>query len=142
VADALQDVTETELDSRPSPEKWSAREIVHHLADSEMRGAIRLRQLLAEDAPAIAAYDEAEYARRLFYDRPIDSALVAFRAARETSAQILDRLNEAQWAREGTHPQHGAFSVTKWLSVYAVHAHNHADQIRRARAAAGSAARG
>jgi hypothetical protein len=142
VADALQGVTDAELDTRPAPEKWSAREIVHHLADSEMRSAIRLRQLIAEDEPTIAAYDQEEYARRLFYDRPIEASLQAFRAARETSAQILDRLDEAQWARQGTHPEHGAFGVTKWLALYAPHAHNHADQIRRARAMARSGARG
>jgi hypothetical protein len=136
VAEALQSATDAELDARPAPDKWSAREIVHHLADSEMRSAMRLRQLIAEEQPVIAAYDQEEYARRLFYDRPIDGSLQAFRAARDTSAQILDRLDEAQWSREGTHTESGAYSVTKWLTIYATHAHNHADQIRRARASA------
>jgi len=57
-----------------APGKWSAREIVHHLADSEMTSAIRLRRLLAEDKPVINGYDEAECARRLHYDRPIEGS--------------------------------------------------------------------
>ena len=57
VAEALSGATEAELDAHPAPGKWSAREIVHHLADSEMTSAIRLRLLLAADRPSIAGYD-------------------------------------------------------------------------------------
>ena len=137
VADAVQGATEAELDARPAPAKWSAREIVHHLADSEMTSAVRLRVLLAEDNPAIKGYDEAEFARRLYYDRPIAASLDAFRTARLTTAELLDRMTDAEWAREGTHTQHGRYAVEDWLRIYADHAHNHADQIRRARASAG-----
>jgi hypothetical protein len=137
VADAVQGATEAELDARPAPAKWSAREIVHHLADSEMTSAVRLRLLLAEDKPAIKGYDEAEFARRLYYDRPIAASLDAFRTARLTTAELLDRMTDVEWAREGTHTQHGRYAVEDWLRIYADHAHNHADQIRRARASAG-----
>jgi hypothetical protein len=136
VADALDGATETELDARPAPEKWSAREIVHHLADSEMTSAIRLRKLLAEDQPVITGYDEAEFARRLYYDRPLDASLAAFAAARASTAEILTRMSEAEWRRRGTHSDSGAYGVERWLEIYADHAHNHADQIRRARASA------
>jgi DinB superfamily len=136
VAAAVAGASEVELDARPAPGKWSAREIVHHLADSEMTAAIRLRRLLAEDAPVIHPYDQEEFARKLFYDRPIAASLEALRYARESSAELLDRLQPADWVRAGTHPEHGAYSVERWLQIYARHAHNHADQIVRARAAA------
>jgi hypothetical protein len=131
---ALAGATDAELDARPGPGQWSAREIVHHLADSEMTSAIRLRKLIAEDRPVIHGYDQEEFARRLYYDRPIDASLEAFRWARASTVELLDRLTPAQWAREGTHTESGHYSVTRWLEIYAVHAHNHADQIRRARA--------
>ena len=133
VTSALQDITERELDARPAPGKWSPREIVHHLADSEMTSAIRLRRLIAEERPAIQGYDQAEFARRLFYDRPIASSLEAFRHARESTGEILDRLSDADWTREGTHTEVGRYSVETWLEIYAAHAHNHAGQIRRCR---------
>ena len=136
VAEALKGATAAELDARPAPGKWSAREIVHHLADSEMTSAVRLRRLIAENNPAIVGYDEAEFARRLYYDRPIESSLEAFRLSRATTAEILDRLTEAEWAREGTHTETGRYTVERWLEIYAKHAHDHADQIRRARASA------
>jgi len=136
VASALEGATDRELDSKPGPDKWSAREIVHHLADSEMTSAIRLRLLIAEDNAAIRAYDQDEFARRLYYQRPIAASLLAFEAARRSTGELLDRLSDADWGRAGTHPEHGRYSVERWLEIYAAHAHNHAEQIRRARASA------
>jgi hypothetical protein len=130
VAEALTGATDRELDARPGPGKWTAREIVHHLADSEMTSAVRLRLLIATDNPQIAGYDQDEFARRLYYDRPIEASLEAFKHARRTTAEILDRLTEAEWLREGSHSEHGRYSVLQWLQIYAAHAHGHARQIR------------
>ena len=78
VAEALVGATDEELDGRPAPGKWSAREIVHHLADSEMTAAVRLRFVVATDSPRIQGYDQDEFARRLHYDRPTEASLVLF----------------------------------------------------------------
>src|SRR4051794_29273962 len=79
VVASLEGATPGQLDHRRGPDDWTEREVVHHLADSEMTSAIRLRRLLAEDEPAIAGYDEGEFARRLFYDRPLEGSLAAFK---------------------------------------------------------------
>lgn len=136
VADACDGASEKEMDAKPSPGRWSMREIIHHLADSEMTAAIRVRRLIAEDRPVIHPYDQDEYARRLHYDRPVAASLAAFLTARLSTGDLLDRLNDEEWTREGTHPEHGPYSVEKWLVIYAEHAHKHADQIRSARASA------
>ncbi len=133
VTEALAGATEKELDAHPGPGKWSAREIVHHLADSEMTSAVRLRLLVASDRPQIMGYDQDEFARRLYYNRPIETSLAAFKAARQTTGEILDRLTEAEWMREGTHSEIGRYSIGQWLEIYGVHAHEHARQIRAAR---------
>jgi hypothetical protein len=135
VASALEGATDAELDRRPAPGKWTAREIVHHLADSEMTSAIRLRRLLAEDRPVIVGYDQEEFARKLHYDRPIGASLEALKAARATTGAILDRMTDDEWAREGTHTESGRYTVLQWLQIYAEHAHNHAAQIHVARRA-------
>src|SRR5436309_9281246 len=135
VAEALGQIGEAELDARPGPDEWTVREIVHHLADSEMTSAIRLRRLLVEDAPVVTGYDERAFARRLTADRPLAASLDAFAAARRTTAEILERLDEADWARAGTHSESGRYSVEDWLEIYAAHAHDHAAQIGRVRTA-------
>src|ERR1700681_1081061 len=136
VATALTGATDEDLDAHPAPGKWCAREIVHHLADSEMTSAVRLRLLLAQDNPHIVGYDQDEFARRLHYDRPTEASLDAFKAARRTTADLLDRMTEADWKREGTHTEHGRYTVERWLEIYASHAHNHAEQILVARGSA------
>jgi hypothetical protein len=132
VREAVAGLSDALLDARPDPEEWTAREIAHHLADSEATSYIRLRRLLAEDAPLIQAYDEVEFARRLSYDRPIAVSLDVLDAVRRSSAELLDRLDEGQWSRAGTHSESGPYGVEDWLRIYAAHAHDHADQIRRA----------
>jgi len=132
---ALADTDDATLDRVPDDGGWSARMVVHHLADSEMTSAIRLRRLLAEDAPNVGAYDEEEFARRLHYGhRDIGPSMKAFEAARESTAQLLDCLSDDDWRRTGTHPEHDAYGVEDWLRIYADHAHDHAAQIRAAAA--------
>ncbi|MBA4181450.1 MAG: hypothetical protein C0506_12740 [Anaerolinea sp.] len=134
VVEALAAITPAELDARPAPDDWTAREVVHHLADSEMTSAIRLRRLLAEDNPEIVGYDEDRFRRKLRYDtRPIEASLEAFRLARVTTAQILEGAAPEDWLRAGTHSESGRYSVETWLEIYSQHAIDHADQIRRAR---------
>jgi len=136
VAEALAGATDAELDSHPAPGKWSAREIVHHLADSEMNGALRLRVVLAGPERVVLGYDQDQFARALYYARPIEASLRAFKAARETTGEILDRMSETDWQREGTHNEIGRYTLDRWLEIYAAHAHNHAEQIAAARASA------
>jgi hypothetical protein len=132
VSAALEGFSTENLTAKPFAGKWSAAEIVQHLADSEMTSAIRLRKLLTEDFPIIFGYDQDNYASKLFYnERDIAPALEAFRAARATSRQILVKLTEADWQRTGWHSEHGVYTTETWLKIYADHAHGHADQIRR-----------
>ena len=137
VAEALVGVNDEELDARPAPGKWSAREVVHHLADSEITAATRLRLLVGTDNPQIFGYDQDEFARRLFYDRPIEASLDAFKTARRATGEILERMTDGDWARAaGTHTEHGRYTAERWLEIYAAHAHRHAEQILVARDAA------
>ena len=136
VAKNLDGFPQESLTAHPIPGKWSAAEIVHHLADSETTSSLRLRRLLVEDHPLIQGYDQDQYAAMLHYtERDIAPSLEAFRAARATTAQLLDLMTDADWRREGTHSESGSYSAEDWLRIYAAHAHNHAAQIGRLREA-------
>jgi DinB superfamily len=136
VMNALNGFPAESLGAHPIPGKWSAREIVHHLGDSESFSAGRLRKLLVEDNAVIQGYDQDEYAKVLRYnERDMAPALEAFRSARETTTQLLGLMTEDDWKREGTHTESGRYTTENWLTIYAAHAHNHAAQIRRLREA-------
>lgn len=136
VVKALEGFPAELLTAHPIPDKWSAAEIVHHLADSETTSGLRLRRLLVEDHPLIQGYDQDAYAARLNYnERETTPSLEAFRYARETAAQLFEFMSDADWHKEGTHSESGSYSSEDWLKIYAAHAHNHAAQIRRLREA-------
>jgi hypothetical protein len=130
---AVAGLTEEDVDRSPGEGEWSARQVIHHLADTEMIAAVRLRMLIAQDSPTIQGYDEMELARELGYEsRPVGPSLTAFRGATESTATILDRLTEEDWGRTGQHTERGPYSVETWLEVHASHAHDHARQIEQA----------
>ena len=132
VARSLEGFPADLLTSHPIKGKWSAAEIVHHLADSETTSGIRLRRLLVEDRPVIQGYDQDAYAERLNYNhREMAPALDAFRSARAAAAQLFEFMSDEDWRREGTHSESGSYTAEQWLAIYAAHAHNHAAQIRR-----------
>jgi len=134
VDEALAGITAEELDRRPpEPDGWTARQVAHHLADSEAMAYTRLRRLLGDDEPVIAGYDEPVWAKRLHYDRPIEASVAVMRAVREASVQLLEAIDEQEWSRTGTHTESGPYSVEGWLRIYASHPHEHAEQIRAAR---------
>jgi len=133
VVAALDGVTSDELD-RAAADGWTARQVVHHVADSEWTSALRLRKLLAETAPVLWGYPEEVWAKTLHYDRrPIEPSLEAIRLARETTLSIIELMSEADWRRQGWHSHDGLYTPERWLEIYAAHAHDHAAQIRRAR---------
>ena len=132
VVEALDGVTEEELD-RCVDGEWTPRQIAHHLADSEMMSAIRIRRLLAEPQPVLYGYDEKGFAERLTADRPVAPSLEAMRFARETSAQLMERMSEDDWRIVGTHTESGRYAIEDWLRIYAAHPHEHAAQIKRGR---------
>lgn len=132
VARALENFPANALTAHPIPDKWSAAEIVHHLADSETTSGLRLRRLIVEDHPLIQGYNQDEYALRLNYSRrEMAPSLEAFRYARLTTAQLFEFMSDEDWHREGTHSESGSYSAEDWLQIYAAHAHNHAAQIQR-----------
>ena len=132
--DAVAGITDADLD-RPQPSGgWTARQVIHHLADSEAMAYIRLRRLLAEDMPVIRGYDEPEWARRLHYDRPIEASLAVTAAVRASSLELLESAHaggvgahrHAFGLRARTRSSAGSGSTPGTR-------HEHADQIRRAR---------
>jgi hypothetical protein len=136
VMSALDSITDAEWDKREADGEWSVREIVHHLGDSEMNAASRIRMLVADEAPVIQGYDQEGWTRKLYTaERPLDLSVIAFKAARDATAPLLRLLTEEDWAKSGIHTEAGPMTAITWLTMYGPHAHDHADQIRRARRA-------
>jgi hypothetical protein len=118
------------------PGEWSARQIIHHMADSETQSYARIRRLVAEPAGSvIQGYDEAAWAEcaALGYEElPVANSLLVIAAVRTASLDVIRRLTLADLERTGEHTESGPYTVRKWLNIYTAHARDHAAQLRRA----------
>jgi len=124
----------SELDFVSAPGKWSVRQIVCHLADSEMVGRDRFSRVIAEDNPTIVAFDQDAWAAKLGYTtRKFSQALETFRRIRGENHELLKAQEGDTWKRIGTHSERGAISLHELLDLYTEHAEKHARQIRAAR---------
>jgi DinB superfamily len=137
VMTALEAITAEEWEARERPGEWCPREVVHHLGDGELDGAGRIRMLVAERRPFLTGWDQDRWVDVLYSNaRPIEPSLAAVKAARAATLPLLRLLTEEQWRSAGTHSEFGTMTGDDWLAFYGTHAQDHADQIRRARAAA------
>lgn len=125
-----------EFDFSPAPGKWSIRQIMAHLVDSEMMGALRFRQAIAEDNPSFPAWDQDAWALQLDYARrkPSD-CMETFRRVRRECFELLEPLPAEAWLRTCTHPRRGAMTLAGLLELYTEHAEKHASQIMAIREA-------
>jgi len=129
---SIDHVAEDELDMRPTAHGWSVRQVVHHLAGSELHEAIRLRRMLAENRPVLVPWDGAHDAERLHYDRPVGVDLDAFKAAALSNIELLQVLTDEQWRREGNQQKPWSLTVESWLEENVTHVHDHLMQILNA----------
>lgn len=139
---SLTGLTDDELAARPFERKWSIREIVVHVADSEIMGAGRFRQALAQPEAAFAGYDQAVWADQLDYqgfDRAgLDATLALFSALRQSTSILLRRASPADWDKSGRHPERGPMTLRQLLELYADHSERHLAQILERRARLGT----
>lgn len=114
--------------------KWSALQILRHLADSEVVYNYRMRLIVAEDRPAIPGYDQDAWASRLAYHHgTIADALDDLGAMRRMTVRWLRALPEAALDRVGVHSERGEESVRHITRLLAGHDLIHEAQIRRVR---------
>ncbi len=114
----------------PAPGKWSATEIVCHLADCEIVFGFRLRQTLAEDGPTIQPFDQDKWAAS-YRSIPAPEALQAFSALRKWNLRMIREALPGAAARPMTHPERGTMTFQTVVETMAGHDLNHLGQLRR-----------
>ena len=116
------------LTKRPAPGKWSAREILAHLADVEILWGFRLRLVLGQNKVPLVGMDQDVWAKR--YGR-VDPrrALATFVALRRANLELLAGLKPADYRRWGQHSQFGRLTIARIVALMAGHDINHLRQI-------------
>jgi len=112
-----------------APGKWSARDILCHLADCEIVFAFRLRQTLAEDSHVIQPFDQEAWART--YDgQDANTALATFDAVRVWNLALLKTVTASQRAKPVSHPERGQMTFQTIVETMAGHDLNHVKQMK------------
>jgi hypothetical protein len=134
LAETLEGVSEAESSFSPAPGKWTIREIVRHLADTEIVAGMRLRQIISEHHPALAVFDQDAWATQLGYAKyDAFESLAVFRVLREINAALIASVPSEALDREGFHPERGILTVRDWIIRFTNHVDTHARQIRNIR---------
>ncbi len=116
------------LAAPPSPGKWSARDILSHLADTEVAFAFRLRQALAEDHHVIQPFDQDAWART-YPNYDARAAVAAFSAFRRWNLVLIEGLKPADYEKPVSHPERGQMTLRTVVETMAGHDRNHIRQI-------------
>ncbi len=116
-----QELSEAELDSSLSG-GWTARQVIHHVADSEAQSYARLRRLIAEPGTQIQGYDEGRWGE--------DETLGYKELPVAPSLEVIKRLKPNQLENAGIHTESGEYTIKNWLETYTRHPSEHAAQIR------------
>ncbi len=135
VSRAVQGLTVDELKARPIPGKWSALEVVCHLADTDIYFTDRIERTLALDNPLLMGVDERPYPEKLqFQEQPIEEELELMTVLRRRTARILRRQPESVWSRTGVHSGAGLCTLRDLVAKAVGHVHHHLPFIAEKRA--------
>lgn len=130
---AVAGLSDAQLDTPYRDGGWTARQVVHHVADSHANGYIRVKLALTEDNPAIKVYDETAWARLPDSRLPVDLSLAMTDALHKRLVALLEPLGEAELQKTFVHPERGQVTLANNLALYAWHSRHHLAHITRLR---------
>ncbi len=138
---AIAGLSDEQLSTAEAPGKWSIRQVVRNLADSEIVLAWRLRMILAHEQPPLTGYDQDLWAERLGYAAAdVTESLEEFAVLRRGHMRLLDQASPKELERYGVHAERGNESVAHLMRMYAGHDTLHLRQIARIRSSFGKSA--
>ena len=134
---AVNGLNGAQLDTPYREGGWTARQVVHHLADSHAVAYIRFKMALTGDWPTINAYDEAAWARLPDSRQPIEGSLALIEALHGRWVALLEAMTEEDFRRGFNHPEHGRVDLARMLATYDWHSRHHTAHITGLRARQG-----
>lgn len=116
--------------NRKPADGWSIRDIVLHIADAEIVGALQIRLVIAEDDPSFVLFDQEKWQRRLHYLwRDPEGALACFQQNRYATAELLQQCSADTWQRAAAAADGHRVTLANLLGAYVEHVDSHVEQI-------------
>lgn len=123
-------LTEEQALARYAPGKWSIKQVLGHLADTERVFSYRIFRIGRGDATPLAGFDQNAYVDAAHSDeRPLTELLEEFLSVREATLRLVDGLNDEQLARRGV-ANEAAVSARALVYIAAGHVAHHMRILR------------
>ncbi len=122
----------SQLAKRPAPGKWSIREIITHLTETDLVMCCRARWIAFEKNPTLVPFDQEKWATGWERERePLAETLERFRLIRRSQVRLFSSVGSKDWKRSGRHVERGVVTLREQLETLAGHDLNHLAQIQR-----------
>ncbi len=132
LTDVLKQFPKEVWNYKSSPDRWSIKEILVHLADSEANAFVRCRKLIAESGTTVMVWDQNQWAKSLNYpNQNPEDVLELLKWLRRTTHNLLKSVPEQVWSNKVIHPEHGDYTLDKWLDIYSRHIQSHINQMKK-----------
>lgn len=125
--DALND---EELSKTYREGAWTVRQLVHHIADSQLNMYQRLKLALTDDNPTVPPFDEEKWAIQPDTELPVESSIKMLEGINERIVSLGQSLTEEQLNRTFIHQENGQLTVTKKVAKLAWHEEHHLAHIK------------
>jgi uncharacterized damage-inducible protein DinB len=134
ILEVVRQLSPAQLDTPYRPGGWTARQVVHHCADSHMNAFIRFKLALTEDAPVIKPYEEAAWAEQPDYKMGPEISLILLGSVHKRWVTLMESLDEADWDKTFIHPQYNRVQkLRQTVMLYAWHGEHHLGHILNVR---------
>ncbi|HEX8920994.1 MAG TPA: DinB family protein [Pyrinomonadaceae bacterium] len=126
----LRGLSEEQANSRYAPDKWSVKEVVGHVLDSERIFGYRLLRFARNDQTALPGYEQDDYVRAGNFDkRSLTDLADEFEHVRRANLFLLRSLDDEAWLRRGV-ANDSEVSVRALAYILAGHETHHKQMIR------------
>ncbi|ULQ58367.1 DinB family protein [Flavihumibacter rivuli] len=123
---------EAQLELSLSPDKWTVKEILIHLADAESVLLERIKRIIAEPKQVLWAFDQDQWAKNLEYESyPLQLAANQYKACRDVSIYLCNKYFDQYGNKEFVHSATGLRTLREEMIKIAEHNLNHLAQIRQ-----------
>ncbi|HEX9163902.1 MAG TPA: DinB family protein, partial [Thermoanaerobaculia bacterium] len=126
---AIHGLGETDLGRPERDGRWSIRDVVAHLGDFEMVTGLRIRSALADDRPAYMRLNQERFVAALHQHDSFAELIEALGFHRRANVALVERLSDAELAREGEHPEYGTLTIRQTMARVQRHQEKHLRQI-------------
>jgi uncharacterized damage-inducible protein DinB len=133
ISQAVEGLSEEQIDTPYRPEGWTVRQTVHHVADSHINSLCRFKLAMTEENPTIRPYFEDRWADLADSRLPVDVSLKLLEAVHRRWIALLDAMTDEDFQKTLVHPDSGEWTIEKFLALYAWHSRHHTAHITKLR---------